>query len=183
MRVITTVSICIASLGIAAVALLGGLFQQSFCRYVPDTPPGSSAFTLILGPQFTGGSFDKVIIPLLYRRSGESTRDPQVFVDLTDNTLVRGYNDKNTITLSSVEITNETGQAFSLIPAGAARTFPVDHSGFGQRREALGAIVGERLTITAEGFTTDKRGTDVPFRQTLRWKVDRFSRTNLAAFE
>ena len=164
------------------LALVGGLLHESFCRFIPTAQMPSRPFTLSIAPEFTkgGSSGLQTVLPFLLRRITENTSDPRIHVDLTAYSDVYGYDDKQTITLTALDVTNEEGTVFNLIAPGNSRVFQVDHSGFGHRREDLGPVHGERLTMRVQGFALTASGSKVSFDQTDGWSVHRSTRTGLA---
>jgi hypothetical protein len=164
------------------IALGGGFIHQSFTRYVPSAPLAPSAFHLAVFPAFTEGGTRSIesVIPFIYAFQREAASDPKVILTITPHSPIYGYEDKVSVTISSLTVTNEAGTTFPLIQPSSERSFDLHATGFGHRKEVIGAISGDRVSISAEGYAITSSGARLPFSQTTDWTIHRSSRTNLA---
>jgi len=169
------------------LVLLGGFHWNTYTRYRPTTNffgAGGSGFRPAIHPQYSSGARAgaQPYIPFLLHRQRESDSDPRIFLNLMPNASAYGYEGMRSMTLSSVTVRNEHGKVFHLVDPGKVRTFSLVSSGYGQRREDLGPVEGDRLTITAEGTVTTNTGETRPVAYEQGWTRTRSTRFGLGIF-
>ena len=176
--------VVLSALILGIVAFLGGYQHHTYTRYVPSSEESGfseSDFRLQIYPEFTsGGSLGlETHIPLLFYGQRERNSGPHVFLRLTSHPERIGYGGKRSVTLNSVTVKNEDGSSFPLTVASAAKIFGLEDTQGGSRREDLGPVDGNHLTIAAEGSVITDAGETRRFTFQQSWSFSHSTREGL----
>jgi hypothetical protein len=179
-----TVLVVVPLLMALGLGLLGGFHHQAFTRYtssVTRAATSDSDFILAVHPEFTSGGTRglETVIPFLLFRQREHTSAPHIFLSLPPHSSVYGYEGKTSLSLTALTVQDAAGRTFPLITSPAIQKFNIIGTGFGSRREDLGAVEGDSLTITASGFVLTASGERQPFTFHDSWTVTHSSRFDL----